>query len=46
MFGFEEPYLSIKVISVGISSVLWMVLGFGWKFRVKIGKLAEITGEY
>ena len=49
MFGFEEPYLCIKVIFVGFSSVLWLVLGFGWKFRVKRGKpaiSAEITGEY
>ena len=49
MFGFEEPYLCIKVIFVGFSSVLWLVLGFGWKFQVKIGKPAifvEIVGEY
>ena len=49
MFGFEEPYLCIKVIFVGFSSVLWLVLGFGWKFRVKSGKPAisiEIAGEY
>ena len=46
MFGLEEPYLCIKVIFVGVSSVLWLVLGFGWKFRVKRGKPAEIAGEY
>ena len=46
MFGFEEPYLCIKVIFVRVSSALWLVLGFGWKFRVKRGKLAEIEGEY
>ena len=49
MFGFEEPYLCIKVIFVGFSVVLWLVLGFGWKFRVKRGKPAisvEIAGEY
>ena len=46
MFGFEEPYLCIKVIFVGFSSVLWLVLGFSWKFQVKIGKPAEIVGEY
>ena len=49
MFGFQEPYLYIKVIFVGFSSVLWLVLGFGWKFRVKRGKPAisvEIAGEY
>ena len=46
MFGLEEPYLYIKVIFVGVSSVLWLVLGFGWKFRVKRGKLLEIAGEY
>ena len=49
MFGFEEPYLYIKVIFVGFSSVLWLVLGFGWKFLVKIGKpviSAEIAVEY
>ena len=40
MFGLEEPYLCIKVIFVCFSSVLWLVLGFGWKFRVKIGKPA------
>ena len=48
MFGFEG-YLCIKVIFVGFNSVLWLVLGFGWKFQVKIGKpaiSAEITGEY
>ena len=49
MFGFEEPYLCLKVIFVGVSSVLWLVLGFGWKFRVKIGNPAtstEIAVEY
>ena len=46
MFGLEEPYLCIKVIFVSFSSVLWFVLSFGWKFRVKKGKPAEITGEY
>ena len=46
MFGLEEPYLYIKVIFVGVSSVLWLVLGFSWKFRVKIGKPIEIAGEY
>ena len=30
MFGFEEPYLCIKVIFVGFSSVLLLVLGFDW----------------
>ena len=46
MFGLEEPYLYIKVIFVCVSSVLWLVLGFGWKFLVKIGKPVEIVGEY
>ena len=49
MFGLEEPYLCIKVIFVGFSSVLWLDLGFGWNFRVKRGKLTiyvEIAGEY
>ena len=49
MFGFEEPCLCIKVIFVGFSLVLWLVLGFCWKFRVKKGKLAivaEIASEY
>ena len=49
MFGLEEPYLFIKVIFVGFSLVLLLVLGFCWKFRVKRGKLAisaEIAGEY
>ena len=46
MFGLEEPYLCIKVIFVGVSSVVWLVLGFYWIFRVKRGKLAEIVGEY
>ena len=46
MFGLEEPYLYIKVIFVSVSSFLWLVLGFGWKFRVKRGKLAEIAGKY
>ena len=46
MFGLEEPYLYIKVIFVGVSSVLWLVLGFGWEFRVKIGKPAKIAIEY
>ena len=46
MFGLEEPYFYIKVTFVGVSSVLWLVLGFGWKFRVKRGKPAEIVGEY
>ena len=49
MFGLKEPYLYIKVIFVGFSSVLWLVLGFGWKFRVKRGKpamSAEIAVEY
>ena len=27
--GFEEHYLCIKVICVGFSPVLWLVLGFG-----------------
>ena len=46
MFGLEEPYLCIKVIFVGVSLVLWLVLGFGWKFWVKRGKPVEIAGEY
>ena len=46
MFRFEEPYLCIKVIFVGFSLVLWLVLGFGWKFWVKISKVAEIASEY
>ena len=46
MFGLEEPYLCIKVIFVGVSPVLWLVLGFGWKFLVKRGKPAKITSEY
>ena len=46
MFGLEEPYFYIKVTFFGVSSVLWLVLGFGWKFRVKRGKPAEIAGEY
>ena len=46
MFGLEKPYLCIKVIFVGFSSVLWLALGFGWKFLVKIGKPVEIAGEY
>ena len=46
MSGLEEPYLCIKVIFVGFSLVLWLVLGFGWKLRVKRGKSAEIAGEY
>ena len=49
MFRLEEPYLCIKVIFVGFSSVLWLVLGFGWKIRVKRGKptiSVEIVGEY
>ena len=46
MFGLEEPYLCIKVIFIGVSSVLWLVLGFGWKFRVKRDKPVEIVGEY
>ena len=46
MFGLEEPYLCIKVIFVSVSSMLWLVLGFGWKFRVKKGKPAEIVDEY
>ena len=49
MFALEEPYLCIKVIFVGVSSVLWLVLGFCWKFRVKSGKstvYAEIADEY
>ena len=46
MFGLDEPYLCLKVIFVGVSSVLWLVLGFGWKFWVKISKPEEITGEY
>ena len=46
MFGFEEPDLCIKVIFIGVSLVLWLVLGFCWKFRVIRGKLIEITGEY
>ena len=46
MFGLEEPYLCIKVIFVGFSLVLWLVLGFGWKFHMRIGKPVEIVGEY
>ena len=46
MVGLEEPYLCIKMIFVSVSLVLWLVLGFGWKFRVKIGKPTEIAGEY
>ena len=46
MFGLEEPYLCIKVIFVGFSSVLWLVLGFSWKFQVKRGKPIEIVVEY
>ena len=46
MFGLKEPYLCIKFIFVSFSSVLGLVLSFGWKFRVKRGKLAEIAGEY
>ena len=46
MFGLEEHYLCKKVIFVRVSSVLWLVLGFGWKFQVKIGKPVEIAGEY
>ena len=37
MFGLKEPYLFIKVIFVGFSSVLWLVLGFGFWL--------EISGE-
>ena len=37
MFGVEEPNLCIKMIFVGVSSVLWLVLGFGF--------LLEILGE-
>ena len=49
MFGLEEPHLCVKVIFVRFNSVLWLVLGFGWKFMVKIGKPAiskEIVVEY
>ena len=49
MFGLEEPYLYIKVIFVGFSLVLWLVLGFSWKFQVKRGKpaiSAKIEVEY
>ena len=55
LFWLEEPYIYIyiyiyiKLIFVGFSSIIWLVLGFGWKFRVKIGKLAifaEIAVEY
>ena len=49
MFRLEEPYLCIKVIFVGFSSVFWLVLGFGWKILVKRGKptiSVEIVGEY
>ena len=49
MFGIEEPYLCIKVIFVGFGLVLWLVLGFDWKFLVKRGKPAistKIAGEY
>ena len=51
MFRFEEPYLCIKVIFVfvGFSSILRFVLGFRWKFKIKIGKpvvSVEIAGEY
>ena len=49
MFGLEESYLYIKVIFFSFSLVLWLVLGFGWKFQVKRGKPAistEIAGEY
>ena len=37
MIGLEEPYLCIKVIFVGFSSVLWLVLGFGFWLEV-LGK--------
>ena len=43
MFALEEPYLCIKVIFVGVSSVLWLVLSIGWKFMVKRGKPTEIA---
>ena len=43
MFGLEEPYLCIKVIFVGVSSVLWLVLSFGCKFLVKRGKPTKIA---
>ena len=36
------------MIFAGFSSSLWLVLGFGWKVRVKKGKPAisvEIAGE-
>ena len=46
MFGFEEPYLCIKVIFVGFSSVLWLALGVGWKFPVNRGKPVKITSDY
>ena len=49
MLGLEEPYLCIKAIFVGFSSVLWLVLDFGWKFQVKRGKPVislEIAVEY
>ena len=46
MFGFEEPYLCIKVIFISVSLVLWLVLSFGWKFQVKRGKPVEIASEY
>ena len=46
MFGLEEPYLCIKVIFVGFNSILWLVLGLGWKFWVKKGKPAEIASGY
>ena len=49
MFGLEESYICIKVIFVGFSSVLLLVLGVGWKFLVKRGKstiFAEIAVEY
>ena len=49
MLGFKELYLCIKMIFVGFSSILWLVLGFGWKLQVKRDKpviSAEIAGEY
>ena len=49
MFEFEELYLCIKGIFVDFSLVLWLVLGFGWKFQVKKRQTChsvEIAGEY
>ena len=43
--GFEEPYLCIKVICVGFSSVCWLVLrwvSFGWRIFGENGQ----TGHF